>query len=531
MPVIPPTPPPLEPWQTASLAPGVEVVFSNAEGGDIAWALAKLAAKRPTYTRMRDYYEGRHRLGFSTEKYREAFAAMVRELRANLCPAVVSALTDKLELVGFEPHEGMVAGDNNAVAADKSEADQAWALWEDEGLSLIADQVHEEAPSLGDAYVIVWPDEDGKAAFYVNDAAEVCVRYNVERKDRIDVAAKLWRDGDHWRLTLYYADKLLKFRTKAPDKGGIMPSDAKAFAPYAPEGEGSSEVPNPYGVVPVFHFPANGRQGCDGISDLADVIPIQDMLNKTLADLLIAGEFGAYMQRWATGIEAEREFNETTGKFVEKEIPFKVGINRIITVANAQAKFGQFNPTDLDKFIGVVNAHFSLVGRIKGIPAHYFYMVTGDFPSGEAQRTAEGRLVKRAERLQRRFGAVWARVLALALHINKVGDGKLAFTAKWASAEPRAESEMVTNFKTAIDGGMPIKTAAQKFLSMSEEEIGTMMDAKSAEDEAALQGAQDAFTRSMDKGAIETPKSKTPGAPAAGKPQPGAARGGTLPAK
>lgn len=500
---------PITAEQTQQRSPGVALpIVADNEGVDLAWALAKLTAKRPTYATLRDYYEGRQRLCFSTEGYRQAFATMVRDLKANLCPAVVSALTDKLELVGFAPHAGMVAGDGDAVEADDSEAKQAWALWEDEGLALIADQIHEEAPAFADAYLIVWPDEEGRATFYVNDPAEVCVRYNVERKDRIDVAAKLWREGKRWRLTLYYNDRLEKYRT-TKDNTGTLPSSAKLFAPYTPAGE-EQTVYHDYDVVPVFHFPANAGQGRDGISELADVIPIQDALNKNLADLLVAGEFGAYAQRWATGVEKESNFNEETGRFEEKELPFKVGIDRILTIANTAAKFGQFTPTDLDKFVNVVNAHFSIVGKIKGIPAHYFYMVTGDFPSGEAQRTAEGRLVKRAQKLQRRFGAVWAQVMALGLLINGVGDGKLAFTAKWASAEPRAESEQVTNFKTAIDGGMPIETAAKQYLGMSDEAIDTMMEAKDKADKAALASAQEAFTQSMDRGAIEAPK-KAPG--------------------
>jgi len=74
---------------------------------------------------------------------------------------------------------------------------------------------------------------------------------------------------------------------------------------------GAGSTPNPYGRVPVFHFP-NRRVYDYGISDLADVIPIQDALNKALMDMLVAMEFGAFKQRWVTGIEYETD--PVTGK-------------------------------------------------------------------------------------------------------------------------------------------------------------------------------------------------------------------------
>lgn len=485
---------------------------------DIAWALKEITGYCPVYEEYQRYYGGEHRLAFSTEGYRQQFANMVKRLNANLAPAVISAFTDKLELTGFAEHTGSTAADSGGqVAAEAGEADEAWALWEDADLTLLADEVHDETEINGDGYVIVWPDEDGRAAFYANDATQCAARYNVERKDRIDLGAKLWREGAYWRLTLYYADRLEKYRTRTPDKSGTPPSKPAAFMPYKPDGDAEWPLYHEYGVVPMFHFPAGGKVGGRGISELRDVIPIQDALNKALADTIVAEEFGAYVQRWATGVEKKTKFDPETNAEVEVEADAEVGIRRILTASSEAARFGQFTPTDLGKFIELINAHFAIVGKLKGIPPHYWFQITGDFPSGESQRTAEGRLVKRVEKLQRRFGAIWARIVALGLLINGIGDGTPAYKAQWKSAEPRGQQEQAANFKTATDAGMPMETAAKMFLGMPQEEIDTMLEKKDAEDQAAAATAQAAFSRAMDRGNVVPPAK--------------GGRGGTLPGK
>jgi hypothetical protein len=455
---------------------------------------------------------------------------MLKRLNANVAPAVISAFTDKLELTGFEEHTGSTEQDSaGQVAAEKGLADEAWALWEDEELSVVADEIHDEALINGDGYLIVWPDDDGDAAFYANDATEVAARYDIERKDRINVAAKLWREGNYWRLTLYYADRIEKYRTRTADKSGAPPISARTFEKFQAPEDGGWPVVNPYGIVPVFHFPVGGKIGGAGISEIRDVIPIQDALNKALADTIVAQEFGAYVQRWATGVEKRVRFDPEKQIEVEEEADAEVGIQRILTAASEGARFGQFTPTDLGKFIDLINAHFAIVGKLKGIPPHYFFQITGHYPSGEAQRTAEGRIVKRVERLQRRFGAIWARAIAFGLLVNKLGDGKPVYRSQWRTAEPRAESEMATNFKTATDAGMPMEIAAKTFLAMPQEEIDTMMTAKDAADRQAMISAQEAFTRSMDAGRVGNPPARGNVTPPATGAQRGTLQGNNKP--
>ena len=52
---------------------------------------------------------------------------------------------------------------------------------------------------------------------------------------------------------------------------------------------------NPYETIPVFHFRSNRRRVK---SQLAIVVEVQDAVNKLLADMMVAAEFGAFPQRY-----------------------------------------------------------------------------------------------------------------------------------------------------------------------------------------------------------------------------------------
>src|SRR5690606_40483407 len=68
-----------------------------------------------------------------------------------------------------------------------------------------------------------------------------------------------------------------------------MPSSPRAFEPFQPESDTTWPVMlNVPGTVPVFHFANNARVNDYGQSELAPVLPLQDMLNRDLTHQAIA---------------------------------------------------------------------------------------------------------------------------------------------------------------------------------------------------------------------------------------------------
>ncbi|MGB5015531.1 MAG: phage portal protein, partial [Pyrinomonadaceae bacterium] len=306
-------------------------------------AIESFRGNAARYARSERYYGGNHDLAFATDKFRNAFGSLFREFALNLCPAVCEAVRDKLRVVGFGV-DGISAGAGTQAAGVRSDANR---IWNANRMRIRAGEVHKEALICGDAYMIVWPDAAGNAVMYPNGAASVTVTYDDEQPGTIARAAKYWRGADkRIRLNLFYPDSIEKYVSKETSEGSLF--DAAEFVPFVekerttpsaqsgghpsfvrrgasePEiGNPQSAIRNPYGIVPVFHFANNAGIGAFGRSELEAAIPIQDGLNKSMLDMLVAMEYSAFRQRWAAGIEVEVD---NDGKVVP---PFTAGVDHL----------------------------------------------------------------------------------------------------------------------------------------------------------------------------------------------------------
>ena len=64
------------------------------------------------------------------------------------------------------------------------------------------------------------------------------------------------------------------------------------------------EFANPLGIVPVVNLRNTDRIIGDwGSSEIDDLKPLVDALNKSLADMMVTSEYVGRPRRWATGIE------------------------------------------------------------------------------------------------------------------------------------------------------------------------------------------------------------------------------------
>jgi hypothetical protein len=195
-------------------------------------------------------------------------------------------------------------------------------------------------------------------------------------------------------------------------------------------------LPNDFGVVPLFHFPNNASVGQMGNSELVPVIPLQDALNKAVLDMMVAMEFAAFRQRWATGIELSLD---AKGNPIA---PFIPGVERLWTTESEGAKFGQFEATDLEEFLKVQNDFRLEIARVSATPLHYLMLQGSAVPSGEALKALEKRHVKKVKDRMTTFGNVWEDVMSFALQINS-GRSNLRLSTIWADAFGPTEKELL----------------------------------------------------------------------------------------
>lgn len=452
------------------------------QGGDhstiIEQALKALKARNSQYIKYERYYCGVHPLNYQSEQYKDNFSRMVDEYAENLCPAVVDSITDRLVVTGFTQE-----GEDDGGPISRA----AWDIWRQNRMDEVANGVHTEAVKAGDAYIVVWPDVlDQTVRLWPQDANGMTVYYN-EATDQVEWAAKWWIGDDKFGyLTLYLRDSVEKYKTNNKvDSTGFI-SKAVGLTLF-------ESVPHPYEQVPVFHFANNARINHWGNSELRDVVPIQDALNKVVCDMLVDSEYGAFPQRWATGLSIK--VDPATGKPAEGQ--FKASRDHLWTTASKDANFGQFEVANLDQMLNVQNRFKEAIADVAGIPTHYLRMAsTGEWPSGESLKTAEARFVSKIRKRQVSFGNVWEDIMIFALKLQgKAMTGRL--NTVWTQASPRSEVEAAS--VSVIKGQLGIPNSQlQKELGYSDEEIQRFASEKEKEAEAAMERQQ----RLFDQGGI-----------------------------
>lgn len=462
----------------------------------IEQAIANLRSNAARYAKAERYYNGDHDLAFATEKFQNTFGTLFREFALNLCPVICDAVRDKLRVVGFSVDSCEVAklqsyevGEAmNSATSVTSVTSATRSIWQRNRMGTRSGEVHKEALKCGDAYIFVWPNMRGEAVFYPNKAANVTVATDDNSPGNILWAAKAWRATDkHIRLNIYYADRIEKYISRSESQGELP--DPKDFIQFGirnaereindttnPQSEfrnPQSVVPNPYGVVPVFHFANNADLGTHGRSELEAAMPVQDGLNKSVLDMLVAMEFSAFRQRWAAGIEIEFDDN---GKPIP---PFKAGVEHIWLTENPNARFGDFEASQLDQFLKVKDSFRIDMASVTGTPLHYFLQQTGGFPSGESLKKAETRFLAKVRDRQESFGQVWADSMAFALTIEGQGRATRLIT-EWEDPAPMAEREFLENILLKKQIGIPVEQALLE-AGYGEADVKAMVESSGAD--------------------------------------------------
>lgn len=427
-------------------------MITPAQSAEIKLALERITALRPLYNHFYNYYEGRHTWNFSSKKFKDKYGQRLQTLRENLCKTVVKAPASRLELIGF--------------SAEKEEVkNTAWKIWKRGNMPLNSGVTHREAYRTGDGYVIVWPDSDRKARIHSQRSSNITVWKNGETGE-IEKAAKQWTSGDRTYITLYYPDRIEKYISKEKTKRESMPTSEKDFEPRIVKGE-KFPLPNPYKKVPVFHFAYDSELDDRGSSLLTDVIPLNDALNKSYADIFVAQEYNSMRQRFVAGIRAEED--EETGKKVE---PYKADDATWIA-EDSETKFGQFPDSDLEKMLKVKGETVRDIALVSGIPPSYFNLETADFPSGEALRKIEARFTSIIQDSQRSFGETWGKVMAFALMIEAGGNTSTEIEAQWTDAAPVSETEQLDNALKKKNLGWSL-TQIQRDFGLTDKQIAEM---------------------------------------------------------
>lgn len=427
--------------------------------GSPLWWVKRLDAKRVKRNRRLkvydEYYRGDHPLLFATEKFLEAFGGLFNQFADNFCPLVVDSVEERLNVEGFR----FRAKGQGRSRRERNDND-AWAFWQANNLDSQSQQGHLEAILKEEAYTLTWFGDDGEPVITVEDPTQVIVECEPGNSRRRAAALKVWHDDwvDRQMATLYLPDKIHKFQRSTKNGAGSLPYDAEGSSTFGGTWEDRdlggepAVIDNPLGVVPVVPLTNRPRLLVPGASEIAPVIPLQDGINKLVADMLIASEYGAFRQRWATGMDVP--VDPETKQPIESR---KSAMSRVWYAEDDTAKWGEFGSTDLRNFVVAIENFVQSVATQTKTPPHYFYL-KGEFPSGESIKSAETGLVAKVRRKTRFFGEAWEETMRLAFKVK--GDPRAdAADAEtiWGDPESRSESELTDSLVKKRALGVPLE--------------------------------------------------------------------------
>ena len=206
-------------------------------------------------------------------------------------------------------------------------------------------------------------------------------------------AAKRWRTKTETWSTLYLPERIETWRANSP---------GAATAGF----ELVKTVDNPLGVVPVVPI-VNADRLLDerGASEIDDLAPLCDALNKVLADMMVSSEVTALPRRFASGIspverpvvdeEGNPVLDEDDRPVVEMVNPLSDNKLRVWISENPESKFGSLDAGNLSGYESAVRILLTQIQAVSALPSAMLGVMADQPTSADALR-GSGVLTDRA---------------------------------------------------------------------------------------------------------------------------------------
>lgn len=368
------------------------------------------------------YYRGSQALAYLSPEAKKALGSRFGVLGINYPRLSVLSIAERLRINGFD--------------LDGVRSPELWKSWLRLDLDQRAPVAHREALALGESAVIVWAGPDGRPTVSVESAHQVAV-YRDAGTGQTLAAIKRWED-----LAPDGTAKQTRYVVYRPDRIEHLVGDGASIT----AAKTTNVVDNPLLRVPVVAL-TNADRALDrfGVSEIDDLVPLVDALNKITADMLVASEYTARPRRWATGLELDEvpvldEDGEETGE-TEAVNPIAES-DRMMVNEQPDGKFGQLPGADLAPYEQAVDILVQQIMAVSALPGHYVGITSANPASADGIRAAEAALTARAEAKQAAFGRAWEQVGRLILAVEHGGEvDDYAVRVRWADPATRSRAQ------------------------------------------------------------------------------------------
>jgi hypothetical protein len=329
-------------------------------------------------------------------------------------------------------------------------------MWQDSQMDAAQTMLLTTALAAGLAYLSVWPSEENASGILIapEHPSEVAHELVPGSLRKLAAAIKIYPDeiaGD-WVTTLWLPDGVYEWRSEG---------DWDMWANWS----ATDEFENPYGDVPIRPLLNKPTMRGGWSSEMSDGIPIQRRINQTLLNLMVAEEAVAFPQRWATGLELQKD---AEGNPVR---PYKSGADSLWVAEDETVKFGEFGESKFEGYLAVIGTDVETMAAVTSTPMFAMSAKLSVPPSAEALTAMESSLVKKVEARQRVFGEAVESTIRMGFKMK--GDPRANATSAeviWADPSIKSDAVIADWVTKAASVGVPQPALWEK-LGASPQEI------------------------------------------------------------
>lgn len=366
------------------------------------------------------YVRGDHNSVYVPKSARDEYTWLRKRAKVNMMRLVVTVLAQNLYVDGYRP---------TGVAENA----EAWRFWQANRMDARQHGVHRSALKYGISYNLVLPGEPvpvitpmsprRMTAFYADPVNDEWPLYAVEvTTERIKQQdGKL---GQVSRVRLF--DDMASYRFTSSQAGQRVTFD------------GSEE--HNLGRCPVVRYlnEVDLDEDEQVAGEVEPLIELQDQVNSTTFNLMIAQQYTAFRQRWATGMAPAQD---AEGRPIEA---FRPGVDRLWVAEDETTKFGEFAATELTGYLDSRKESITEMATISQTPPYYLLGVVANL-SAESLAAARDGLDRKIDERKSTFGESHEQTLRLAALAAKdeAGWEDLAAQVVWRDTSTRALAQTV----------------------------------------------------------------------------------------
>lgn len=298
--------------------------------------------EQPRLRRIDRYLAGKHDSVYVPKKAAREFEWLVKRSTVNLMPLIVDT-----------PAQAMYVDGYRSIKA--TENMPAWKGWQANRMDARQTGLHRAALAYGVAYNLILPTDDGDPVWYPMSPRACTTVYEDVMQDEWPVYALVRKTlRSHVEVSLIDESAVWRFTAPHPTKDD--PELRLEFRRVERHNLGVTPV-----VRYVNRFDLDGRI----VGEVEPLIPIQDQINFTTFGLLMAQQYAAFRQRWATGMAIP---TDAAGNEVE---PFNAAVDRLWVGEDPDTKFGEFGQTTLDGYLASRDSSMRSMATVAQFPPHH----------------------------------------------------------------------------------------------------------------------------------------------------------------